>query len=179
MNTNPESLPKSDEQIPAPNSDPLAAANETLRLIASVSPPQGLEERIHLRLRSARNAPKSSRFWPGWNTGMSSPMRAGFAVAALVLAALVGGGWEFHRINAAKTAISASDARQAPAVSLTPVQAPAQVPPPSKSGFSTANSMRVPPTLNRLHVPPAPKKRIPARKTAQRQLPPQPDSAQH
>lgn len=108
-----------------------AGANEvdsTLQLIATLPVPEGLEDRIHARLRSA---PRSGRllFWPpaiesGW-------MRSAAAAAIVVIVA--GGGWSVY--------------------SLVQLPQPAKVimmpaPGPASGGFSSAGAMRTPTTLN-------------------------------
>ena len=110
-------------------------AEETLRLLAKLPVPNGLEERVHSALK---NAPRTAEVlsWPG--TGGSArgwihrPLMQGAAAAAIVMLVL-GGSW----------AVS-SHVQPAPlpeALTQPRVVAP-------RSGFSSANAMRTPTTLN-------------------------------
>lgn len=99
----------------------------TLRLIATLPSPEGLENRVIARVRSA---PRSGRIlsWPGLvNPTEKNWFRAG-AAAAIVLV-VIGGGWE---VNSRVKSISAVAA------------------PPSTSAagaFSNAGAVRVPQTV--------------------------------
>jgi hypothetical protein len=114
---------------------PSAGRNETdrtvdatLRLIANLPVPDGLEDRVHLALRSApRRA--SLLAWPtlidtGW-------MRTAAAAAIVVIVA--GGGWSVY---------SRVDRPQPAKVISLPAAGPAS------GGFSSAGAMRTPTTLN-------------------------------
>jgi hypothetical protein len=112
-----------------------ASFDETLRLIASLPAPAGLEERIHAGLRAA---PRKARIfaWPSTfraegNWKHSSAMRA--AAAAAIVGLVLGGGWGI--LSHVQVAQPASAIAQPPHLS-----APA--------GFSSAGAMRVPQTLN-------------------------------
>jgi len=65
-------------------------AEATLRLIASLPPPQGLEERLHASLAEA---PRRGRVlaWPAALNPGSAWMRS--AAAAAIVSVVVGGGW--------------------------------------------------------------------------------------
>jgi hypothetical protein len=105
-------------------------AEATLRLIASLPPPQGLEERLHASLAEA---PRRGRVlaWPAALNPGSAWMRS--AAAAAIVSVVVGGGWGvYSRIP---------HAQQARSVILAP-RGPAQ------GGFATAGAMRMPQTLN-------------------------------
>jgi hypothetical protein len=78
-----------------------------------------------------------------------------------VLAALAGEGWNLYRTHMGAGTGAAGQASNAPAISVVPVQAPT-------GGFSQAGTMRVPPTLTPLHVPPAPKKKTGAKATTRK-----------
>ena len=116
-------------------------AEETLRLLARLSPPTGLEERLQAALRLAVNAvpvnasPQARILrWPAAlqlsNLWQSSLMRA---AAAAAIVAVVLGGWLVS-------------ARFQPAQPATAVTAPPRAF--GQSGFSSAGAMRTPQTLN-------------------------------
>jgi hypothetical protein len=108
-------------------------AEETLRLIARVPVPDGLEDRVRSRLRSSQvHAHHSARIlaWPvlrpasGW-------MRT--AAAAAIVFVVAGGGWGvYSRV-------------QPPQAAKVIVMPPRVV---SPGGFSNAGAMRTPSTLN-------------------------------
>lgn len=107
-------------------------AEETLRLIASLPAPEGLERRVHEALRSA---PRRGRVlaWPaasahGW---MQDWMRG--AAAAAIVFVIAGGGWGvYSRVQHGQRAKVI--AMPAPGV--------------TSGGFSSAGAMRTPQTLN-------------------------------
>jgi hypothetical protein len=109
-------------------------AEKTLRLLASVPAPKGIEERVKAGLRSAPRQAQLVR-WPlaagsggGWMH--NSMMRA--AAAAAIVIVVAGGGWEVY-----------SHIRVAPE----PAAAAAPQHVGGQSGFSTAATRRVPQTL--------------------------------
>jgi hypothetical protein len=112
-------------------------AEKTLRLVASLPAPDGIEERVKAALQTA---PRSSQVirWPlaagqGWMHG--SAMRA--AAAAAIVIVVAGGGWEVYshiRVAASPAAI----------VVPQPIS--------GSSGFSTAAARRTPQTLERPSV---------------------------
>jgi hypothetical protein len=107
---------------------------ETLRLIARLSAPEGLEERVQAGLRAATltELPKARILrWPVALRLDNDWMRA--AAAAAIVAVVVGGGWGISsRFQLAQpssaTAVSQRGAGQ--------------------SGFSSAGAMRTPQTIN-------------------------------
>ncbi|MGA3160288.1 MAG: hypothetical protein ABSC77_03650 [Terracidiphilus sp.] len=111
---------------------------ETLRLIAGLSAPEGLEERVQAGLRTAASE-ASGRVrilrWPVAlrleNVWMQNLVRA--AAAAAIVAVVVGGGW----------GISSRFQPTQPSSAIA-------VPPHgnSQGGFSSAGAMRTPQTLN-------------------------------
>jgi hypothetical protein len=108
---------------------------ETLRLIAGLPAPEGLEERVHAALRRAPRAgrvlawPAALRLEGGW-------MRA--AAAAAIVAVVAGGGWGVVRhVQPGQTAGGSA---------VMPHMA-------APGGFSTGGAMRTPQTL---HGPVAP-----------------------
>lgn len=112
---------------------------ETLRLIAGLPAPEGLEDRVHAALRKA---PRTAKLL-GWPAGLA-PARTWMrgAAAAAIVFVVVGGGWGvYSRVQ--------------------PAQAPKVIAMPRVSaggGFSSAGAMRTPQTLNRpVLVQPAPK----------------------
>ncbi|MGB6691985.1 MAG: hypothetical protein WBE76_29435 [Terracidiphilus sp.] len=103
-------------------------ADATLRLIAGLPAPEGLEDRVHARLRSA---PRTGRVleWPGTFRAESAWMRS--AAAAAIAFVVVGGGWGvYSRVQPAKV------------IAMPPHLA-------SPGGFTNAGAMRTPQTLNR------------------------------
>ena len=114
---------------------------ETLRLIASLPAPAGLEERVHAALRAA---PRGGRVlaWPTALRPQSGWMRT--AAAAAIVFVIAGGGWGVYtRVE-----------QNQPAKVI--VMPPRVVTP---GGFSGAGAMRTPDTLPgpRLVRPAAPK----------------------
>lgn len=125
---------------PTPNSNTPNAgrgaeeAEATLRLIAGLPAPEGLEDRVKAALRAA---PRTGRVlhWPaapaqsqGW---LSSALARGAAAAGIVFV-VAGGGWSVY---------SHVQPAQTPQALTTPhVAAP--------GGFSSAGAMRTPQTLN-------------------------------
>ena len=104
----------------------------TLRLIATLPAPEGLEDRVNASLRTAqRSAPRIGRIlaWPvaGFKPGRDW-MRS--AAAAAIVLVVAGGGWGIYT-------------RVQPARSIT-------VPPhfAAPAGFSSSGAMRTPNTLN-------------------------------
>jgi hypothetical protein len=111
-------------------------AEETLRLIARLPAPAGLEERIHHQLRAApRMAPGEARVlaWPTPAMTGSGPgrgwMRA--AAAAAIAFVIAGGGWGVY---------SRVEPRPLGGMTLAPHGA--------AGGFAGANAVRTPQTLN-------------------------------
>ncbi|MGA9070648.1 MAG: hypothetical protein WB424_10365 [Terracidiphilus sp.] len=113
------------------------AAEETLRLIARLHAPDGLEERLQESLQVAALAAPRGLRWPAWlrpsgGWMRSAPLRA--AAATAIVAVVVGGGWIVSwRLPAAQTGM---------AVTASPRCA-------SAGGFSSAGAMRTPQTLDR------------------------------
>ena len=118
---------------------------ETLRLLAQLPVPAGLEQRVHARLRTASSdAPATARILP-WphsprlaNLLNADWMRA--AAAAAIVCVVIGGGWGIYS-------------------RVQPLQPAAAVAPPrlaAPGGFSSAGAMRTPQTLNGPVVAPQP-----------------------
>lgn len=118
-------------------------AEETLRLLAEMPPPEDLTERVHRRLAQAMPEPRS--FWSLWMPAQ----RVQFAAAAALMVAVAGSTWSvYHRHPQTGTAHV-----------NTPVAPAAQGSAPGAGAFGSAKVERVPPTLTPIHVPPAPKKK--------------------
>ncbi|MGA9461574.1 MAG: hypothetical protein WBV28_02215 [Terracidiphilus sp.] len=105
-------------------------AEETLRLIAGLAAPDGLEDRVQAVLaRAPRTAPVLP--WPLDRRWMHGTLARGAAAAAIVCF-VAGGGWEvYSRVQ--------------------PVQAPKVIAIPrvaTPGGFASANAMRTPKTVN-------------------------------
>ncbi len=113
------------------NNGPLpGSAEETLRLIASLPAPEGLEDRIDAALRSA---PRRGRVL-AWLTHLQ-PDRPWLrmAAAAAIAFVVVGGGWGvYFRV----------ERQQAAKVIVIPARGPAT------GGFSNAGAIRTPQMLN-------------------------------
>lgn len=118
----------------------LHAAEATLRLIATLPAPQGLAERVQLRLAAA---PRPARLlaWPAALRSGSNWMQGGWrnssalrtAAAAAIVFAIAGGGWGvYSRVQPASSA----------KVIVMPPRSNAN------SGFSSANAIRTPQTAN-------------------------------
>jgi hypothetical protein len=116
----------------------LREADQTLRMMAKLPPPEGLADRVHVRLRSQQAGLESNRK-RSWFALLAGP-RWQFATMALVFAALAGGGWNVYRLNHSQVLVAP------------PHQA-------APGGFDSSHEMHVPPTLAPIHVPPAPKKK--------------------
>lgn len=112
----------------------LTPAEETLRLIANLPAPEGLEDRVHAALNSM---PRRSRVlaWPRALRAESGWMRG--AAAAAIVFVVAGGGWGVYtRVE------STQIQRNQPAkVIVMPARTPIA------GGFSGAGAMRTPLTL--------------------------------
>ena len=114
-------------------------AEETLRLVARLSPPEELTERVHRRI--AQGTPERRGFWSLWQPAQ----RLQFAGAAVLAIAVAGSLWSVSHRH-----LQPGTAKQ--------VAAP-QVATPRTGDFVPAGAERVPPTLKPIQVPPAPKKK--------------------
>jgi hypothetical protein len=129
MNSNPHNAMNSGS---GPNSGP-NSGEETLRLIAGLPAPAGLEERVHKALRAA---PRRGRVlaWPSRFRAKTvletNWMRA--AAAAAIVFVVVGGGWGVY---------SRVQPGQAGKVVVMPQRMP------SSGGFSGAGAIRTPQTI--------------------------------
>jgi hypothetical protein len=109
-------------------------AEATLRIIASLPAPKGLEDRVNAALKNGARTGKVLA-WPtalgqrqGW---MHSAVARGAAAAAIVFI-VAGGGWSvYSRVQ---------PAAQPKVIAMPRIAAP--------GGFSSAGTMRVPQTLN-------------------------------
>ncbi len=90
MNSNPHNPLASGSVSVAASGSISSSAEETLRLIASLPAPAGLEDRVHAALRSA---PRRGRVlaWPKHLNPQSDWMRT--AAAAAIVFVVAGGGW--------------------------------------------------------------------------------------
>ena len=111
------------------------SVESTLRLIANLPAPEGLEDRVHAALVAAPIASHRSARILAWNAVFKPQAGWMRAVAAAAIVFLVaGGGWGIYsRVQPAQS----RDARAVP----THIAAPA-------AGFSSAGAMRTPQTLN-------------------------------
>jgi hypothetical protein len=125
MNSNPHNPKISDSASHGPS----GAGDETMRLIAGLPAPAGLEDRVHTALRVP---PRRARVlaWPNRLNPQNGWMRT--AAAAAIVFVVVGGGWGvYSRVQ-----------RNQPAKIIA---MPAHMP--AAGGFSTAGAMRTPQTL--------------------------------
>lgn len=126
-------MKETSQKFPAAYSASGSDAEETLRLIASLPAPEGLEERVHAGLRSA---PRRARIleWPTdglLQTGMAGSWMRGAAAAAIVLV-VAGGGWGIYtRVQTVQPARELAMPAGAG----------------SSAGFANAGAMRTPETL--------------------------------
>jgi hypothetical protein len=114
-----------------PTHNPIAqgAADETLRLIAHLPPPHGLEDRVHVALLS-RPLRGSVLSWPSMPRFESNWMRS--AAAAAIVFVVAGGGWGIYsRVQQPQAKVIVMPMHVAP-----------------QGGFSSAGAMRTPNTLN-------------------------------
>jgi hypothetical protein len=113
----------------------LASGEDTLRLIASLPAPEGLEDRVHESLRAA---PRGARVL-AWPAGLRSTLRheSGWirtAAAAAIVFVVVGGGWGVYtRVQHGQPAKV--------------IVMPARMP--GAGGFSGAGAIHTPQTLPR------------------------------
>jgi hypothetical protein len=112
---------------------------ETLRLIASLPAPAGLEERVHAALRAA---PRGGRVlaWPTALRPQSGWMRT--AAAAAIVFVIAGGGWGVYT--------RVEQGQPAKVIVMPPRMA-------GPGGFSSAGAMRTPQTLSGPTVNPSDK----------------------
>lgn len=125
--------PPHDMSSPRGRADEYADVERTLRLMASVPAPEGIESRVKARLGEASRAVERSgllAFLPVPGEWLHSQWSRGFAAAAIV-AIVAGSGWGvFSRVE--------------------PAQVENVMPVPqmhASGGFSTAGAMRTPQTL--------------------------------
>lgn len=125
-------------------------ACETLKLLSQQQPPAGLEQRVLARLREA--APETRQRW--WQ--MRSVWVSGAAAAVVMATAWVG---VFH----AGGAMSRSGSVAAPTAHAAPPSSPEEH---TAGSFGIAGSMRVPPTVKPMYLPPAPRRNAASPKAA-------------
>jgi hypothetical protein len=122
---------------------------ETLRLLAGLPAPAGLEERVQARLvvapRQARILSWPSALRPGLGWAQGSLARS--AAAAAIVCVVLGGGWGvYSRVQPAQSEQG---------IVLPHVAAP--------GGFAGAGAMRTPQTLNGPVAPPATQAAVPSK----------------
>jgi hypothetical protein len=125
----------------------LGSAEESLRLLATVPAPEGLEDRVHAALRVV---PARARVlaWPTTPQSHSYWMRT--AAAAAIVFVVAGGGWGVY---------TRVERNQPAKVIVMPARAP------EAGGFSGAGAIRVPQTLPGPSAP-QPANAIPAKPKA-------------
>ncbi len=103
-------------------------AEATLRLVAGLPAPEGLEDRVHAALRNAPRRGGRVLDWPARPRVENPWMRS--AAAAAIVFVVAGGGWGvYSRVQPARV------------IAMPPHTA-------SPGGFSNAGAMRTPQTLN-------------------------------
>ena len=120
-------------------------AEETLRLVAQLPPPDELTDRVHGRLAAVGRERAARR--PVWSLWMPA-RRLQFVGAALLAAAVAGSTWGvYHRHpqSGVQTGTQGSGERVVPHL--------------PQGSFGSAGAERVPPTLAPIKVPPSPKKK--------------------
>ncbi len=124
MNTQNAFGSKPNSVAPISIADAKQDAEATLRLIAALPSPEGLENRV---IAGIRSAPRSGRIfsWPGVLNPAESWLRT--AAAAAIVFVIVGGGWGVY--------------------SRVQPNSSAAAPPVTGAGFSSAGAVRVPQTL--------------------------------
>lgn len=118
---------------------------ETLRQVAKMPAPEGLEERVQRRLDTEmlRGEERRRSVWSLWMPGR----KLQFAGAAVLAAAVAGSAWSVY--HGPRTGGNAAVKQAAPA----PAKSAAE------SGFTPAGAVAVPHTLAPIHVAPAPKRK--------------------
>jgi hypothetical protein len=144
MNSNPHDRPQnlmaSETTSDSVSASAFTPAEETLRLIAKLPAPDGLEDRVHAALNAM---PRGSRVlsWPKTFHPMNGWMRG--AAAAAIVFVVAGGGWGVYtRVQSTQIELN----QPAKAIVM-----PARTP--VAGGFSGAGAMRTPLTLPRPTAP--------------------------
>jgi len=127
-------------------------AEETLRLLAELPPPADLTDRVHHILAREQAKPIRRGFWSLWMPAQ----RLQYAAAAVLVVAVAGSTWSVYHSHPQAGQKAGANTPVAPVVHHDA----------SSGGFSTAGAERVPPSLNPIKVPPAPKKKPDASKKA-------------
>jgi len=112
--------------------DRVQKAEETLRMIARASAPDGLVNRVQANLRNAPRTSVVMSWRAGFNGWMYSPALRGAAAVAIVCV-VAGGGWRIY-------------SHVPPAPTAKVIETPARVG--SSGAFSNAGAMHKPDTLN-------------------------------
>jgi hypothetical protein len=138
MNSNPQDPMASETTSDSVSASVFSPAEETLRLIAKLPAPDGLEERVHARVNAAaRIAQRRGRVlaWPRALRAESGWMRG--AAAAAIVFVVAGGGWGVYtRVESTQI-----EQNQPARVIVMPTRMP------NAGGFSGAGAMRTPVTL--------------------------------
>ena len=140
MSSNPRDPMASETTPDSVSASVFTPAEETLRLIANLPAPDGLEDRVHAALNAM---PRRSRVlaWPRALRAESGWMRG--AAAAAIVFVVAGGGWGvYSRVQSTQVAQN-----QPAKVIVMPARTPVS------GGFSGAGAMRTPVTLPGPRVP--------------------------
>lgn len=114
--------------------EPLSPAENTLRLVAQLPAPEGLEDRVKAELQARSRSPRMLR-WPVrmGADGMLYANALRGAAAAAIVCIVAGGGWQIY-----------SRVQGPPTAQTMPATAPARI----GNGFSSAGAMRTPDSPN-------------------------------
>lgn len=122
-------------------------AEETLRMVAKLPAPTGLEDRVQRRLNAEMLYSEERRYsiWSLWMPGR----KLQFAAAGVLAAAVAISSWSVYHGQrmAANANAAAKQAAPAPAKSA------------AGNGFTPAGAVGVPHTIAPIHVAPAPKRK--------------------
>jgi hypothetical protein len=137
--------------------DPAHQAEETLRLVARLDPPQDLNARVHARVRHQLAIDTTTAghrgFWYLWRPAQ----RLQFAAAAVLFIGIGASMWSAYRGHPQSTGNSI------PTPPAVQIAAPQTTP---ANTFGSAQASRRPATLNPIKVPPPAKKKPAASKAA-------------
>jgi hypothetical protein len=133
----------------------ISEAEETLRLVAQLTPPADLTERVHYRLNDAQTASERRGFWSLWMPAQ----RLQYAGAALLVLAIAVSAWTVRHVGSGGSAKGPAPLQSTGLPVAQPIQ-----PAPQRSGFVPAGSETRPSNLTPIKVPPAPKKKPSASK---------------
>jgi hypothetical protein len=134
---------------------PVNEGLETLRLLAELPPPAGLEDRMRQHLSRELATPKVRGFWSLWKP----VQRLQYAAVAVLMAVIGVTGWTVMRERTASSSGMTPSGSNPPGLNQPTSTGLPVVPATSASGFGNASAERHPTTVKPIKVPPAPKKK--------------------